>query len=545
MAKNKKQHERKSLKKDTYRNIIWISMILALFVRMILCNIVGTEGIAYFSFAGELYILFGCLFTYGLQLSVNSLVRYRAKREQYRNAERVWKRALLLGTIVGLIVMAMMLLFGMTFAQKVLWQPVAGMAILAIAPAVLFQLLTGICKGYLEGNGAYTPSAYSVALKLILYAVMSILLSVVFMQYGNKVSALLKQESYAHAYGAVGIGLAISLSSLIALIHIMIVLMLYRKRNGKQVSDRDLLKNKDQGQHIFRMLIGSAVPYAVYALLFRSFLFLDSILFIRQNLEEQSVITLYGDFYGKVLPLILILSLLSLLWHEGNIRKVTYQFDREEYRQGREKLAVLFQHVILFSVPMTIFTAVFSENLLNIFFSGDNSSMANLLSTGSIAICFTCLSGMCLPLLVRMRRFSFAIGCEAAAFAAQTMVFVLMKQAGNGWYALVVSFVVYTAVLAVFSFVLVYRLFGFRLEAIRHILLPVAVSGVSGLIAMLFNHLIASFAGTTIALLVGLIIGIVLNLVLLLMLHIVKSSELDELPFGGLLIALGRTIKLM
>ena len=132
--------ERKAFKKDNYISICIFSYLCSLIFRIPLLYMIGEKGVAYFSIANEIYILVGGMFTYGLSKAVYVLVKFRIKREQYRNADKVLHGALLLAAIIGIVTGLLVLGAGEWIVGKVIKLPLAGLALGMIAFSFIFQL---------------------------------------------------------------------------------------------------------------------------------------------------------------------------------------------------------------------------------------------------------------------------------------------------------------------------------------------------------------------------------------------------------------------
>lgn len=539
---SRKGKEAKGRRKESYGTVLIFSCIASLILRVPLIYMTGEKGVAFGSFAIELYVAAGCFFTYGFSSATASLVRYRVRREQYGNAARVLKNALIAGTFAGILCSALLTLSGPEFAKNVLHQPVAGMCISIMAPAIVFEIMTGVWKGYFEGNGSHIPSSHSIVIKSVVMITASLISTGILYRYGQKVSALLQDSIYAAAYGAIGISIGILISSVVGFLHILFVFLIYRKSSGR----KEQLKNQDRGQHIFRMLMGTALPFMIYALLGRGILLLDGILFIRQKEGTADTVLLWGNYYGKCLPVLGIMILFCILFHEGYIRRIIYFMDREEFRMARERMAEFMQHIILISFPVAVFTAVFSENLLNLFFKGNNASLAQAVATGSILIPLFAISYACAELLVRMRKMRYVLSLEGiAAITHGILMIVLLQSMGDSLFGILIAQIVPLAVFTVLSFILVLRGIQYRIDYMRRLAFPAATAAAAGLVCLAFNKLLSSFAGSTVSMIICIPVGIVIYIILLLILKAISEDEIQKLPLAGMILFIGKLTRLL
>ena len=407
------------------------------------------------------------------------------------------------------------------------------MCISIMAPAIVFEIMTGVWKGYFEGNGSHIPSSHSIVIKSVVMITASLISTGILYRYGQKVSALLQDSIYAAAYGAIGISIGILISSVVGFLHILFVFLIYRKSSGR----KEQLKNQDRGQHIFRMLMGTALPFMIYALLGRGILLLDGILFIRQKEGTADTVLLWGNYYGKCLPVLGIMILFCILFHEGYIRRIIYFMDREEFRMARERMAEFMQHIILISFPVAVFTAVFSENLLN---------LAQAVATGSILIPLFAISYACAELLVRMRKMRYVLSLEGiAAITHGILMIVLLQSMGDSLFGILIAQIVPLAVFTVLSFILVLRGIQYRIDYMRRLAFPAATAAAAGLVCLAFNKLLSSVAGSTVSMIICIPVGIVIYIILLLILKAISEDEIQKLPLAGMILFIGKLTRLL
>lgn len=520
--------------------------ICSLIFRIPLLHMIGEKGIAYFSIANELYIAAGCIFTYGLLEAVSALVRYRVKREQFKNAGKVLKTAFLLSAITGILILLLLVFAGNEFTKQIVKMPLSGLAVSIIAPAIVFQILTGVFRGYFEGNGSRVPSMHSMALKTLFSISLGLLFAVMFHKYGVKVSALLQNEDYASAYGAMGACLGILAASVLGFLHMLLLYFLYRGNIRKQVL-RDFSRNQDGSVTIVHMLTGSALPFAAYAVLFRIIPFLDGIFFIRMAGEGADAASVWGSYYGKYLVVIGIVSLLLVLFCGGSqVKRIIYHIDREEFRTAREKTAALIHQTAIITVPAAIFMAVLSENLLNLLYKGNNKDASVLVMTGSVLIVLSVFANLFADILIRLKRMKYVILYEAAALAVHVILVPVLLMGGKlSISAVIIGNIVSFAILMVSGFVMVSRTLQYRQEWIHTVALTIISGAVAGLLVMLLNKGIASLTGTAIAFFICIPLGIIIYMVLLVVTRAVTEEALMDMPLGGILIWLGRQMRFM
>lgn len=537
--------EKRNSRKDYYTVVGILTYIGSLIFRIPLFYIIGEKGVGYYGIVYELYIVITFFFAYGLLEATAALIRYRIRREQFKNAQKVLHGALWLGGILGLAICFILLVSGNFLAERMMGMSLCGLAVSVMAPAVVFCMLTNVLKGYFQGNGSKVPAMHSKIIELIFVLAGGLFGAHFAYEYGKKVSALLLNDNYAPAYGAMGASIGILVSSVFCFLHAFLLYLIYR-RSAKKQEYRDSQKGTEKNIYIVRMLLGTAMPYAAIGLVFHSLPFLSGCLYMHFSDMQADGAMQWGNYYGKYLVIIGIISALLSVMGIEPVRKIIYWAKREEYRVAKEKIALMIQQCVIWTVPAAVFTAVLAENILNVCFKGNNLTTAAWVMWGSIVIILYVFALTFSQILIRMRKHKYVLiyGSAALAVSAVTL-YILLANTGLGALAMVIGNIVFYGILAATGFILLCRNFQYVQEWVRSLAFPVVASGISGLIMMLLNKAFISITGSTISMLISLPVGIAAYVVLLLVIRCVNEKELENMFMGRVLINLGRMLHLL
>ena len=88
-----------------------VSYMILLLLRIPLSRVIGDEGVGLFAPAFELYLLTTLVISYGMSNAMAGIIRYRVKRERYRNAGKVFKTAFFMNLFIGVVMALFLLLF--------------------------------------------------------------------------------------------------------------------------------------------------------------------------------------------------------------------------------------------------------------------------------------------------------------------------------------------------------------------------------------------------------------------------------------------------
>ena len=216
-----------------------LSYLILLFMRIPLSRFIGEAGVGLFAPAFELFLLASLVVSYGMSHTMSGIIRYRVKRERYRNASKVFRTALFMNLVIGAVMALFVLFFSSWIAEVLVLERLCRMAVLAAAPCIFFSALIGALRGYFNGYGLGVLTAHSQYLEKIVMLAGALLAGRAFHEYGQKVAALLKTEAHTYAFGALGAMLGIMASQLVALLHLLALYIIYAGTLRGQQTGRD------------------------------------------------------------------------------------------------------------------------------------------------------------------------------------------------------------------------------------------------------------------------------------------------------------------
>ena len=531
-------------RKDYYILSMQIMIILSFLFQLILAGMIGDKGMACYGVAFQWVMLLSGMIGYGLSEAVAQLVRYRVRREQYRETQKILGAAMALGAVSGILAGLLTAAFSSFLAVKVVKIPLSGLSLCAASPAIVCFILISVFQGYFQGNGSRVPTNISRIMQGILLLAGGLLGAGMLRGYGKKVSALLQNEDYTSAYGAMGAGALILLPAVLTLLYLAALYLLYRRRLKAQ--SRELSKAADGRIHIFHMLISGGALYSLYFLVANGKVLAGELILLSGQAASEGLISEWGRFYGKVLPITGIAEALICILLLPAVRRLLALEERDEIRLAKEKLKLLIHQGAAVSIPSAVFLAVFSENLLNVFYGGDNTVAAGWLALSAVGIVFFTFMTLFLEILSRGRGQLLTVGISGAAFLVYLgVLFIVESGKLNGINGLVLSELLSLALAAGGGFYFICRRFSYRQEWLKTFAVTVIAAAVSGTVGMLLNKGLSGLLGDLISLLICLIICILIYLALLIVLRAFEEEELEGMAGGMLYKKLAETLHFM
>lgn len=122
-------------------------------------HMIGDEGMGYFNAAYTIYTWFYMISTAGLPIAISILVSENRVKGNFPQVKRIFKFALSLFLVIGLVGSSLMMLFSRQFASTVSSE--AMWCIISIAPTLFFICITSAFRGYFQGYQQMLPTAIS------------------------------------------------------------------------------------------------------------------------------------------------------------------------------------------------------------------------------------------------------------------------------------------------------------------------------------------------------------------------------------------------
>ena len=525
-----------------------VSYMILLFMRIPLSRVIGDAGVGLFAPALELFLLTALVTSYGMSRALAGIMRYRVKRERYRNARKVFRTGFFMNLFLGAVMAFLLLLFSAWIADVLVLEHLCRMAVLAAVPAVFFAALTGSLRGYFNGYGMGVLVAHSLYIEKIALFIGAVFGGRTCYTYGLKVAALKQTEAHAYAYGAAGAVLGILFSQIVTLLYMMFVYIIYagsmRGRPGQDSSRR-----AETQFEIQRMLLSNLVPLAVIVLFSNLFMLVDQrFLNYYMNVTEQGEMrtALWGSYYGKFAVLIGLGAGLSCLSVHGLIGKISIAFEREEYRGMRERTSQAVRNGAIVSFPAAIYLAVLAKPLSACCYgkaTAQVSVLAGWLQKGTILVVLVTFSFLFGKLLYKLHMARELFLAVTASFVVHLVTaYFLVQRAHMGVEGLLCALILFFGIYMAASFAFLNRRVKYRPEWISDIVFPFAASAVSGVIVYLIKLVLSDIAGDGVTILVALIAGVFFHILILMLLRVIGEAQLHEIPFGGLFILIGRSV---
>lgn len=522
-----------------------LTYLISLLIRIPLIGMIGDAGMGLVSPALELTALIAIVFTYGISRTMTGLIRYRIKREQYKNARKIFQTAFKTAVVLAVLFAAALILGSDFFAEIAVLENMCQKAVLAVAPVTILAALISVFRGYFNGNGFNVLVAQSQYIEKIAMFICMLIGGRLVYEYGEKVAALLHHDMVAYAYGALGAVLGIMIAQMITLIYLLFLFAVSAGTWKRQIL-QDSGRRTETGGEAAGLLLSNGFPVVFIAGLCNAFMLLDQRFFnycMNKTGQGEIRTALWGAYYGKFAVLIGTGSVLVCLCVHNHIGKIAAAYEKEEYRLMRDRIGSAVKKICMTAFPTAIYMAVLAEALIKSFYKGENTLAIAWLKQGTVIIIFYGFAYFFGQLMLKIRMMKELLFSVVAAFAVHlAAIYVFVRKALLGGNGVVYSVILFTAVLAFLCCFFTGRKLKYRQEWVFAVAFPALSACVAGLVAMLLNKLLLHLVGNFMTVVISCLISTLLYIIMLIILRVVNEGELSRMPLGNIWIALGRTI---
>ena len=180
-----------------------VSKIIGLIYKRPLSSMLGNESFACFQFAQNIYFILLMIASFSIPQAVSKLMAERIAFHRYRDAQKVFKGALIYAVIAGGVV-ALFCLFGSSILIPKNMSN-ARLALQMLSPTIFLSGILGVFRGYFQAYRNTMPTSLSQILEQIANACIALLM-VHFMQVNFSAASGDVQQRWEAAGATIGTG---------------------------------------------------------------------------------------------------------------------------------------------------------------------------------------------------------------------------------------------------------------------------------------------------------------------------------------------------
>lgn len=527
-----------------------IVRLIGILYRVPMTNIIGNEGMGYYTTAFNVYNIILILSSYSLPLAVSKMVSASIAKGQYRNSVRILKAALVYATIVGGTACYIIWHFGDFFANTVFNMPFSVYALRTLAPTIWIMAYLGVLRGYFQGHGTMVPTAFSQIFEQIVNAVISVTAAGVLFKVGLDSNRVYQTSGYPEAFGAAGGTIGTGAGALAAFLFVLLVFALYRpiiKRRCK----RDRSGVRDSYGHISTTFFFTAVPVIISSTVYNISSVIDNSM-MSYGMEAlgrgTEFLSLWGIYNNKYMLLVHVPLAMANSLSSSLIPSLSGAVARKERSAVLAKTGLVIRFAMLIAIPAAVGLTVLAEPINNLLFRNEgNDQAAVMMLVGSSAVVFLSLSTVTNAILQGINHMSTPIKNAAISlFLHVIALYVMLMVFKMGIYSVLFSNILFALFMCILNGLAIKKYLHYRQEIRKTFVLPTVASAIMGAVAYVIYkgvHLVTS--SNLLGMVFALVVAVAVYSILLLKLRCIEEDELYTMPGGVKLIRIARRFGLL
>ena len=527
-----------------------IVRLIGILYRVPMTNIIGDEGMGYYSTAFNVYNIMLILSSYSLPLAVSKMVSARMAKGQYRNAVRVLKAALVYATVVGGIACFITWNFADFFATTAFNTPFCVYALKTLAPTIWIMAYLGVLRGFFQGHGTMIPNAISQIFEQVINAVISVVAAGVLFKIGLDSNRVYNTTGYPQAFGAAGGTIGTGAGALAALLFMLLLFSIYwpvvkrRKR-------RDRSRRTDSYGDISVTFLFTVVPVIISSAIYNINAVVDNSI-MAYGMEAlgrgKEFLSLWGIYNNKYMLLVHVPLAMANSLSSSLIPSLSGAVARKEKGAVIAKTSLAIRFAMLIAIPSAVGLTVLSAPINNLLFkSGDNTEAIRMLITGSAAVIFLSMSTVTNAILQGINHMNVPVRNAFISLILHIGVLYLMLMVFKmGIYSMVFANIAFAVFMCILNAIAIRRYLNYRQEIVKTFLLPAVASAFMGAAAFgVYKGVTLIIKSNLLGTIFAVLAAIAVYGVLLIKLRCVDEEELYSMPGGTKVIRLSRKLHLM
>lgn len=540
---SKKENNNTLVKNATFLMVAaLISKIIGMLYKSPLTTLIGRESFACFQFAQNAYFILLMIASFSIPQAVSKIMSERIAFKRYRDAQRVFKGALLYAVIAGGIA-ALVCIFGASILVPDNMAN-ARLALQMLAPTIFVSGILGVFRGYFQAYRNMLPTSISQILEQIAVATVALLASGFMVRhFANAGEDTLQRWSAAGATMGTGAGVCT------AFLFMLFVYRVNHKTIAKKIKN-DRVSVNESYRSIMKIILLIAAPIILSAFIYNVNGYINGVMYtsilgwkgVPNSLVKQN----YAE-YGFFMTLINIPLTLASTAPTSMMPEVSAQYAIGDLEETKRKIDQATWIAMLISIPASVGLAVLAQPVTRLIFPSTEGVAGQLMVIGVITVILNSTSNISNGVLqaigkanIPMINAAISLGVDIV-FLALVLVFTNM-----GIYAVVLAMVVYALVMCVLNDRALKKYLGYKNPWRSAYFVPILASIPMGIVAVVVYKLVYAVIGSNfISLIPSIVFAMVVYFVGYLVVAKPKKEDLAALPGGTRLAQVAQKLKIL
>lgn len=540
---SKKENNNTLVKNATFLMVAaLISKIIGMLYKSPLTTLIGRESFACFQFAQNAYFILLMIASFSIPQAVSKIMSERIAFKRYRDAQRVFKGALLYAVIAGGIA-ALICIFGASILVPDNMAN-ARLALQMLAPTIFVSGILGVFRGYFQAYRNMLPTSISQILEQIAVATVALLASGFMVRhFANAGEDTLQRWSAAGATMGTGAGVCT------AFLFMLFVYKVNHKTIAKKIKN-DRVSVDESYRSIMKIILLIAAPIILSAFIYNVNGYINGVMYtsilgwkgVSNSLVKQN----YAE-YGFFMTLINIPLTLASTAPTSMMPEVSAQYAIGDLEETKRKIDQATWIAMLISIPASVGLAVLAQPVTRLIFPSTEGVAGQLMMIGVITVILNSTSNISNGVLQAIGKANIPMINAAIALGVDVVFLALMLVFTNmGIYAVVLAMVVYALVMCVLNDRALKKYLGYKNPWKSAYFVPILASIPMGIVAVIVYKLVYAVIGSNfISLIPSIVFAMVVYFVGYLAVAKPKKEDLAALPGGTRLAQVAQKLKIL
>ena len=499
--------------------------IIGVLIRIWAYDIIGEAGMVYYEVVFPFYSWLLIISSSGIPTAISRMVSERLSMGDYAGARRVFRHALALLAIVGLVTTAVLYFGAGFFANSVLGKDDTYiMSFVSLAPALFFVSCMCAYRGYLQGAQHMTGTGLSQLTEQVVKCLVGLMLAARWIGRGPE-------------YGAAGLLLGITVSEFVALL----VVMGFRWKNRRLYMPPGVSLTPASDRPVVPELLRIAIPITLGASIIPITSMLDvKMIFscMGRYMSEAAVNQRYVALSTNVRSLINLPASLTTALAMSIVPAIAGARARKD-REGMHHFAGLgLKLSMAIGMPCAVGLFVLGGPIIQMLFRSiqpDSLAIAtSIMRVASISVIFISLVQTMTGALQGMGRQHWPVWSLLAGGVLKVVSnYIFLSLPAVNILGASISNVVCYGVAGIIDTILVLRLTGLRVRLWDMFLKPLVCSLAMGCAVYLAYRGLHALRPGTITTLIAVLVGVGVYFLMAMVVELFSPEELDSIPGGG------------
>ena len=508
--------------------------IIGLLYRAPLTAVIGDEGNGYYSFAYNIYTNILLISSYSIPSAISKIMSQRLALKQYKNAQRIFRCALVYVTIIGGL--------AATFAYVAAGLLVVDNAVPVLrifAPTILLSGFLGVFRGFFQAHRSMVPTSISQIIEQIINAAVSIGAALLFIRMAGGIDI---DETTKAIRGASGSALGTGCGVLIALLFVGGI-YLYNRRKIMGRYESDNTSEIEPYAAIAKDILLIVTPFILSTFIYNCSTAVNQTIFARMmlgnNLSQSRVSMQYGIYSGKAVVMRNVPVALASAMSSAIIPTIAGAWALKDYKDSRKKVGRAIKVTMMVAIPSMFGFLFLAKPIMSILFPQRSSLMmaSKLLMALSITVIFYSISTISNGVLQSIGQVHRPVIHAAIALAVQSgVLWGLLEFTKLGIYSIVIADIVFALLVCILNGRSLRGAMNYQQETVDTFLLPGICALFMGVFARLIYNLVFKLSKNNyVSILVAVLFAVIFYIITVIQSGAVSEDELLASSKGELL----------